>query len=39
VVEFILDDAQADALIADLKREGVSLFYTRVATEFAVIDV
>ena len=38
VVEFVLDDAHADALIADLKREHVNLFYTRVATDFAVID-
>ena len=38
LVEFILDEAHADALIADLRREHVNLFYARVATEFDVID-
>ena len=38
LVEFILDDAQADALIAELRREHVHLFYARVATEFDEID-
>lgn len=37
LVEFILDDAHADALIAELKRERVHLFYARVVTEFDVI--
>ena len=38
LVEFILEETQADALIADLRREHVDLFYARVATEFDVID-
>ena len=38
LVEFILDEAHADALIAELKREHVNLFYARVPTEFEVID-
>ena len=37
LVEFILDDAHADALIGELKREQVNLFYARVATECDVI--
>lgn len=36
LVEFILDDATADALLADLRRENVTLFYARVTTEFDV---
>src|SRR6478736_1613707 len=38
LVEFILDEGQADTLLADLRREKVHLFYTRVATEFDVTD-
>ena len=38
LIEFILGDAEADALIEDLRREKVHLFYARVATEFDVID-
>ncbi len=38
LVEFILDDAHADALLAELRHEGVNLFYARVPTEFDVID-
>jgi PII-like signaling protein len=38
LVEFILDDSQADALLADLRREKVHLFYTRVTTQFDVTD-
>jgi uncharacterized protein len=38
LVEFILDDAHADALLAELRRAQVNLFYARVATEFDVID-
>jgi PII-like signaling protein len=38
LVEFILDDAHADALLDDLRREKVTVFYARVAAEFDVID-
>ena len=38
LVEFILDDAHADALLADLRREKINVFYARVATEFDVTD-
>jgi len=38
LVEFILDDAQADLLIDDLRREKIDLFYARVAAEFNVTD-
>ena len=38
LVEFILDESQADTLLADLRREQVHLFFTRVATEFDVTD-
>lgn len=38
LVEFILGDDQADALIDLLRREKIHLFYARVATEFDVTD-
>jgi uncharacterized protein len=38
LVEFILDDDHAEALLADVRRAGVTLFYARVPTEFDVID-
>lgn len=38
LVEFILDEAQADLLIDDLRREKIDLFYARVAAEFNVTD-
>jgi len=38
LVEFILDDAHADALLAELRRENVNLFYARVAAEYDVIE-
>jgi PII-like signaling protein len=34
LVEFILEDAVADTLIADLRRENVELFYSRVTTDY-----
>jgi uncharacterized protein len=37
-VEFVLSDAEADAFLALLQREGVSIFYARVPTEFGVIQ-
>jgi PII-like signaling protein len=33
-VAFALDDAQADALLARLRAEGVELFYVRLPAEF-----
>jgi PII-like signaling protein len=38
LVEFILGEAEADALLADLRREKIHLFFTRVSTEFDVTD-
>ena len=37
LVEFILDDVHADALIDELRREHVELFYARVPTEYDVV--
>jgi len=34
LVEFIVSDADADALLADLARAGVVLFYARLPSEF-----
>ena len=38
LVEFILGENEADALLADLRREKINLFFTRVTTEFDVTD-
>ena len=38
LVEFILGEAEADALIDLLRREKIHLFYARVPTEFDVTD-
>jgi len=38
LVEFILGESEADSLLADLRREKISLFFTRVTTEFDVTD-
>ena len=38
LVEFILGEAEADTLVELLRLEKIHLFYTRVATEFAVTD-
>ena len=38
LVEFILGEEQADALIERLRREQIHLFYARIATEFGVTD-
>ena len=38
LVEFILGDAEADALIAALRAEKVQLFYARLPAEFDVIN-
>ena len=37
-VEFIVTDAQADALLALLASERISIFYVRVAAEFGSIE-
>ena len=37
-VEFVVTDAEAEALLALLQRERVSIFYTRAAAEFGSID-
>ena len=37
LVEFILGDAEADALLAALRTQNVQLFCARLATEFEVI--
>jgi uncharacterized protein len=36
LVEFVLAEAEADALLDLLRRENLHVFYTRVATEFGV---
>jgi uncharacterized protein len=38
LVEFIATEAEADALLAALRKENVHLFYARLATEFDVIE-
>ncbi len=38
LVEFILGEAEAEDLLADLRREKIHLFYARVATEFDITD-
>jgi PII-like signaling protein len=38
LVEFILGDVEADALLDILRREKIHLFFTRVTTEFDVTD-
>ena len=38
LVEFILGEYEADTLLADLRREKINLFFTRVTTEFDVTD-
>ena len=38
LVEFILTNELADALIANLRKEKVHLFFARLATEFDEID-
>ncbi|MBS0213104.1 MAG: DUF190 domain-containing protein [Proteobacteria bacterium] len=38
VVEFLLADAEAEAMLARLRAEKVSLFYCRYPTEFCVLD-
>lgn len=38
VVEFVVTDAQAEALLGLLRRERVSIFYARVPAEFGAIE-
>ncbi|HEX4524904.1 MAG TPA: DUF190 domain-containing protein [Casimicrobiaceae bacterium] len=37
-VEFVVTDAEADALLALLRRERVSIFYVRIPAEFGTIE-
>jgi PII-like signaling protein len=37
LVEFLATEAQADALLAALRKESVALFYVRMAAEFDVL--
>lgn len=37
-VEFLLSEAQADALLEALRAEGVSLVYAKVPAEFGVLE-
>jgi PII-like signaling protein len=37
-IDFAVTDSEADALLALIRREGVSLFYTRIPIEFGVVD-
>ena len=37
-VEFVLTDVQADAFLALLRKERISILYARVPTEFGVIE-
>lgn len=38
VVEFLLSAEEADAMLARLRAEKVSLFYTRIDVEFGVLE-
>ena len=38
LIEFVLTDSQADALLELLRRENIDVFYTRVATEYGTTD-
>ena len=38
VVEFVVSDDEAEKLLALLRSERVSIFYTRVAAEFGAIE-
>jgi hypothetical protein len=38
VVEFVVTEAEADALLGLLRRERVSIFYARVPAEFGTIE-
>src|SRR5437667_285106 len=38
VIEFVVTDAEAEKLLALLRSERVSIFYTRVQAEFGVIE-
>jgi PII-like signaling protein len=38
LVEFMLSEAEADALLADLQREHVALFYARLPGEFGTTE-
>src|SRR5512135_600874 len=38
LVEFILGEAEAEALLDSLRREKIHLFFSRVPTEFDVTD-
>src|SRR3982074_957610 len=37
-VEFVVTDAEAEALLALLKKERISIFYARVPAEFGTIE-
>lgn len=37
LVEFIVSDAQADALLALAREDGAALFYTRAAVEYGLL--
>lgn len=37
-VEFLLEDAQAEAFLEVLRRENVRVFYAKVAAEFGMIE-
>ena len=38
VVEFVVNDAEADALLGLLRSERVSIFYARVPAEFGTVE-
>jgi PII-like signaling protein len=38
LVEFLVSDPDADALLALVREDGAALFYARFAAEFGVID-
>ena len=37
-VEFVVTEAEAEALLALLKKEHISIFYARVPAEFGAIE-
>ena len=38
VIEFVVSDEEAEKLLALLKSERISIFYARIAAEFAAIE-
>ena len=37
-IDFAVTDGEADALLALIRREGISLFHARIPIEFGIVD-